>query len=82
MIDFNDECPDRPGVTIGEDLADKLVTESARRLRAEIISKKRKERIEALEQLLVCYRIGKQPTEKLHDELERTRVALVGIDAE
>ncbi len=33
-------------------------------------------RIEALEGLLVCYRIGKQPTEKLHRQLEHTRAAL------
>ena len=30
-------------------------------------------RIAALEGLLVCYRVGKQPSERLHRELARTR---------
>lgn len=34
------------------------------------------DRIEALEQLLVCFRIGKRPTNKLHDELARTLAAV------
>ena len=29
-------------------------------------------RCKALESLLVCYRVGKHPTEKLHDELATT----------
>lgn len=33
-------------------------------------------RLDAVERLLVCYRIGKQPSEKLHRDLERTRRAL------
>ena len=32
-----------------------------------------KARIKALENLLVCYRIGKRPTEKLHDRLDQSR---------
>ncbi len=35
-------------------------------------------RIAALEQLLVCYRTGRQPSEKLHRELARTRKQLAG----
>jgi len=31
------------------------------------------ERIDALEQLLVCYRVGKNPTERLHTKLEKTK---------
>lgn len=31
------------------------------------------ERIDALEGLLVCYRIGKNPTESLHRKLDRTK---------
>lgn len=34
-------------------------------------------RIDALEQLLVCYRIGKNPTEKLHNQLDKTKKALL-----
>lgn len=30
-------------------------------------------RVEALEALLVCYRIGKYPTEKLHVQLEKSK---------
>ncbi len=33
-------------------------------------------RVEALEGLLACYRVGRQPTEKLHRELEASRVRL------
>ena len=33
-------------------------------------------RIDALEQLLVCYRVGKNPTEKLHTKLEKTKKAM------
>ena len=33
-------------------------------------------RIEALETLLAYYRIGRQPSEKLFTELDRTRAAL------
>lgn len=35
-----------------------------------------KQRIEALEGLLACYRIQRPPTEKLHKELQRTREAV------
>jgi phage pi2 protein 07 len=38
------------------------------------------ERIEAIEQLLVCYRLGKRPTEKLFSKLEKTKQALKGGD--
>jgi hypothetical protein len=34
------------------------------------------ERVSALEQLVVCYRVGKRPSEKLLAELDRTRKAL------
>ena len=34
------------------------------------------ERIDALEELLVCYRIGRRPTEKLHKKLDKTKAAL------
>ena len=34
------------------------------------------DRIEALEELLVCYRIGRRPTEKLHKKLDKTKAAL------
>jgi hypothetical protein len=30
-------------------------------------------RVEALERLLACYRIGRSPSERLFDELELTR---------
>lgn len=36
------------------------------------------ERIEALQGLLACYRTGRQPSETLHQKLERTRRALEG----
>ena len=39
-----------------------------------------KERNEALEQLLICYRVGKNPSEKLHKMLDRTKQALEGGD--
>lgn len=35
-----------------------------------------KERVEALEALLVCYRLGKQPSEALHQKLAKTKKAL------
>ena len=31
-----------------------------------------KARVDALESLLVCYRVGKQPTEKLHSQLSKS----------
>jgi len=31
-------------------------------------------RIDALQNLLSCYRIGSKPSEKLHKELEKTRL--------
>ncbi len=37
-----------------------------------------KARNEALEQLLVCYRVGKNPSEALHRKLEKTKQALEG----
>ena len=40
--------------------------------------KELEERIEALEQLLVCYRVGKNPSEALHRKLEKTKQALKG----
>lgn len=39
---------------------------------------KLEERIEATEQLLVCYRVGKNPSEALHRKLEKTKQALKG----
>ena len=36
------------------------------------------ERIEALERLLVCYRVRKNPSEALHRKLEKTKQALEG----
>ena len=39
-----------------------------------------RERNDALEKLLVCFRIGRAPSEKLHRELERTREALSATD--
>lgn len=44
--------------------------------RGENRNKKLKARIEALEQLLVCYRIGKNPSEKLHKMLDKTKQEL------
>jgi septal ring factor EnvC (AmiA/AmiB activator) len=35
-----------------------------------------RQRCVALDQLLVCFRTGRQPTEALHRELERTRTAI------
>jgi hypothetical protein len=35
------------------------------------------DRIDALQDLLMCYRIGKQPTEQLHQRLQRTQNAEV-----
>lgn len=34
-----------------------------------------KARIDALERLLVCYRLGRRPTEKLHDQLDQSQTA-------
>lgn len=34
------------------------------------------DRIAALEAMLVCYRVGKRPTERLHQRLEATKIAL------
>lgn len=31
------------------------------------------ERIDALQELLICYRVGKNPSERLRDKLERTK---------
>ena len=42
----------------------------------ELKIKKLEARLEAVEQLLVCYRLGKRPTEKLMTELDSTRKAL------
>ena len=39
-------------------------------------------RIDALEQLLVCYRVGKNPTEKLHTRLDKTKKALLANSLE
>jgi len=33
-------------------------------------------RIDALEQLLACYRVGKNPTEKLFTKLDKTKKAI------
>lgn len=33
-------------------------------------------RIDALEKLLVCYRVGRSPSEKLHVELDKTKKVL------
>ena len=38
--------------------------------------KELEERIEVLEQLLVCYRVGRNPSEALHRKLEKTKQAL------
>ncbi len=35
-----------------------------------------KERLEALEALLICYRVQKNPSEKLHKKLDKTKRAL------
>lgn len=37
-------------------------------------------RVEALEQLTTCYRIGRHPPEKLLNELTRTRAALADLE--
>ena len=37
------------------------------------------DRIDALEQLLACYRVGGSPTEKLHKKLNSTRKAIEEI---
>ena len=34
------------------------------------------DRIDALEKLLVCYRVGKHPSEKLFTELEKTKKSI------
>lgn len=39
-------------------------------------------RIAALENLLVCYRIGKQPSQRLFKELERTKTRLAELTEE
>ncbi len=38
-------------------------------------------RLSAVERLLVCYRVGKQPSEKLHRDLASSRDALAAIDS-
>lgn len=32
------------------------------------------EQIDALQELLICYRVGKNPSERLHVKLERTKL--------
>ena len=39
------------------------------------------QRVEALEGLIVCYRLGKPPDENLFKKLDRTRAALCGEEA-
>jgi len=39
-------------------------------------NKRLRERLDAVEELNVCYRLGRQPSEKLHRKLEKTKQAL------
>ena len=36
-------------------------------------------RIESMEKLLVCYRVGRRPTERLHEELAHSGTVWLGI---
>jgi len=37
------------------------------------VAKEANKRIEALEELLVCYRVGRRPSERLFNELNKTK---------
>jgi len=41
-------------------------------------NKQLKLRVEALDELLVCYRVGKRPSEQLFAKLEKSKQALKG----
>jgi hypothetical protein len=53
-------------------------------LMGEIVKREQiwRERCVAQDQLLICYRTGRDPSERLHAELERTRQALHALAAD
>lgn len=72
-----------PSIVIGTDEQDtKTVLDAAAPLIAARATKPYRDRIEALEQLLACYRIGKPPSESLHRRLDKTRAVLATTEGE
>jgi hypothetical protein len=69
MDEFGEPMKDTRWTNLGERIYE-IVVEQLQQI------KELEERIEALEQLLVCYRVGKNPSEALHRKLEETKQAL------